>query len=262
MTWWILSYTSVIYFFWDCDELLHCGLKLLVNMKLRECLQLQDETHHLKGTLSFVFHVACKESWNCDSWKRPRLKEYTVFFTPEKLLFWIPCTGRGTEQSYGGRDQPGRLGFRGWHLITFLLIHEVKLPTFTNTFKTTQVFLYHFVSTYCRVMTSIPHVLYTFVHGVIPYLDNWDFQGSTPHRWEDVVIGQSRNGKTGSPLGVPWMHRQRDMLIKSGSRQAAGGITEMNHEIDEFGVWLKCLALQNGLPSSPSLVRSKLHSRK
>lgn len=47
----------MLFFFLNCDELLHCGLTLLVNMKLRECLQLQDETHRLKGILSFVFHV-------------------------------------------------------------------------------------------------------------------------------------------------------------------------------------------------------------
>lgn len=224
-------------FFWNCDELLHCGLKLLVNMKLRECLQLQDEAHHLKGTLSFVFHVACKESWNCDSWKRPRLKEYTVFFHTWKTPFWIPCTGRGTEQSYGGRDQPGRLGFRGWHLMTLLLIHEVKLPTFTNTFKPTQVFLYHFISTYCRVMTSIPHVrVHKFVHGVIPYLDIGISKAQllTVERtwWLDragmarLAVHWKSLGCIGS--GICWS--------SLGSRQAAGGITEMNHEIDEFGI--------------------------
>ena len=43
------------YFFLKCDELLHSGLKLLVNMKPRECLQLQDETHHSKGLLVLYF---------------------------------------------------------------------------------------------------------------------------------------------------------------------------------------------------------------
>ena len=43
------------FYFLKCDELLHSGLKLLVNMKPRECLQLQDETHHSKGLLVLYF---------------------------------------------------------------------------------------------------------------------------------------------------------------------------------------------------------------
>ena len=246
MTWWILSYTSVI-FFWNCDELLHCGLTLLFNMKLQECLQLQDETHHLKGTLCFVFHVACKESWNCDQLEKASTERiHRFFFAPEKLLFWIPRAGRGTEQSYGGRDQPGRLGFRGWHLMTFLLIHEVKLPTLSNQSKWFYIILcQHIAGSWHQFPMFCTHLFMESFHILtlgFPRLNSSLLRGRgdwTEQEWQDWQ-------STGSPLDASCVRLLIKPGVKAGSR--------WHHRDESWNWWIWGMAQMSCIAKWTSLL--------